>query len=72
MTTTYDDLQMENGALREEIRQLYELNKDLRFRNIGLRTQNDDLRKALLQSAARTNQATIAAATYKEAVHHAS
>lgn len=65
MTMTYEELQAENKELRAEIASTV-------WKNFRLRTQNEELRTALLRSAERTNQATIAAATYKESVHHAS
>lgn len=65
MTQTYKQLQAENAELRKKV---YEV----AWKNLGLQMQNEELRVQLLKSAERTNQAAIAAATYKEGVHHAS
>lgn len=59
------ELSAENKEIKSEI-------AGLAWANFRLRTQNEELRTALLRSAERTNQATIAAATYKEEVPHAS
>lgn len=65
MTKTYEELQAEIKELKSEL-------VVFAWANFRLRTQNEELRTALLRSAERTNQAAIAAATYKEGVHHAS
>lgn len=65
MPMTYEELEAENKELRSEI-------LEVRWANFRLRTQLGEMRTALLRSAERTNQAAIAAATYKESVHHAS
>ena len=76
MTTSFIDALQDAvntcAALSAKNKELQAENRELRLANTGLRTQNEELRTALLRSAERTNAATIAAATYKESLHHAS
>lgn len=86
MTKTYEELQAQLDECLEENFALHTAKSELHTKldarrtechelyllNHGLRTQNEELRVRLLESSKRTNQAAIAAATYKEGVHHAS
>lgn len=65
-------LRTTNEDLRAEIAKRSTGITSTAWENFRLRATNEELRQALLKSAERTNAAAIAAATYKEGVHHAS